>query len=75
MVNKLEIINNIRRLCFFAGEMTRLEMAEKAGISWQSVVTWGAGKYIHWLEIAFKIAAVFGVGVGDVFECKADADA
>jgi len=39
------------------------------------VVAWGAGKCIHWLEIAFKIAAVFGVGVDDVFERKMDAEA
>ena len=70
MADKLIITNNIRRLRFFADEMTQLELAEKAGISRQTVVALEAGKYIPSLEIAFKIADVFGVGVGDVFERK-----
>ena len=70
MAEKLIITNNIRRLRFFANEMTQLELSEKAGISRQTVVALEAGKYIPSLEIAFKIADVFGVGVGEVFECK-----
>ena len=70
MADKLIITNNIRRLRFFANEMTQLELAEKAGISRQTVVALEAGKYIPSLEVAFKIADVFGIGVGEVFECK-----
>jgi len=70
MPDKLRITNNIRRLRFFADEMTQLELAEKAGISRQTVVALEAGKYIPSLEIAFKIANVFGVGVEEVFERK-----
>ena len=67
MSDKLIIKNNIRRLRFFANEMTQLELAEKAGISRQTVVALEAGKYIPSLEIAFKISDVFGVGVEEVF--------
>ena len=67
MSDKLTITNNIRRLRFFANEMTQLELAEKAGISRQTVVALEAGKYIPSLEIAFKISDVFGVGVEEVF--------
>ena len=70
MANKISISNNIRRLRFFADEMTQLELSEKAGISRQTVVALEAGKYIPSLEIAFKIAEVFGVGVEEVFERK-----
>ena len=70
MADKLIITNNIRRLRFFADEMTQLELAEKAGISRQTVGALEAGKYIPSLEVAFKIADVFGVGVGEVFESK-----
>ena len=66
------ITNNIRRFRFFADEMTQLELAEKAGISRQTVVALEAGKYIPSLEIAFKIADVFGVGVEEVFERKTE---
>ena len=72
MANKLIITNNIRRLRFFANEMTQLELAEKAGISRQTVVALEAGKYIPSLEIAFKIADVFDVGIEEVFERKTD---
>ena len=72
MANKLIITNNIRRLRFFANEMTQLELAEKANISRQTVVALEAGKYIPSLEIAFKIADVFSVEVGEVFERKTE---
>ena len=71
MADKLIVTNNIRRLRFFAEEMTQLELAEKAGISRQTVVALEAGKYIPSLEIAFRIASVFGIGVEEVFERKA----
>ncbi len=70
MADKLVITNNIRKLRFFAKEMTQLELAEKAGISRQTVVALEAGKYIPSLEIAFRIAGAFNVPVGEVFECR-----
>ena len=72
MTGKMSIKNNIRRLRFFANEMTQLELAEKAGISRQTVVALEAGKYIPSLEIAFRIADVFNVGIEDVFERKTE---
>ena len=68
MAKKMVITNNIRKLRFFAGEMTQLELAEKAGVSRQTIVTLEQGKYSPSLEMAFKIADVFGVSIGEVFE-------
>jgi putative transcriptional regulator len=68
MAEKLSITNNIRTLRFFAGEMTQLELAEKAGASRQTIVALEAGKYTPSLELAFRIADVFGVSIGEVFE-------
>ena len=70
MAEKLKITNNIRRLRFFANEMTQLELAEKAGASRQTIIALEAGKYFPSLELAFKIANAFGVPIGEVFECK-----
>ncbi|MCL2138204.1 MAG: helix-turn-helix transcriptional regulator [Treponema sp.] len=70
MGKKIIITNNIRKLRFFANEMTQLELAEKAGVSRQTIVALEAGKYSPSLEMAFRIAGVFGVSIGDVFECK-----
>ena len=72
MPKKLVITNNIRTLRFFAGEMTQLELAEKAGASRQTIVALEAGKYTPSLEMAFRIADVFGVPIGDVFTCQAE---
>ena len=70
MKKKLVISNKIRTLRFFANEMTQLELAEKAGASRQTIVALEAGKYSPSLELAFKIADVFGVPIGEVFEYK-----
>ena len=69
MGKKLIITNNIRTLRFFAGEMTQLELAEKAGASRQTIIALEAGKYTPSLEMAFRIADVFGVPIGEVFAC------
>ena len=68
MSKKLTITNNIRTLRFFADEMTQLELAEKAGVSRQTIIALEAGKYTPSLEMAFKIAEVFGVEIGEVFK-------
>ncbi len=70
MAKKFVITNNIRRLRFFANEMTQQELAEKAGVSRQTIIAIEAGKYSPTLELAFRIADVFGVGIGEVFECE-----
>ena len=74
MDKKLIITNKIRTLRFFANEMTQLELAEKAGASRQTIMALEAGKYTPSLELAFRIADVFNVSIGDVFENKKEAD-
>ena len=70
MGKKLQITNRIRTLRFFANEMTQLELAEKAGVSRQTIVALEAGKYTPSLELAFRLADVFGVSINEVFEYK-----
>ena len=70
MGEKLLISNNIRKLRFFANEMTQLELAEKAEVSRQTIIALEAGKYTPSLELAFRIAKVFGVEIGEVFKCE-----
>jgi len=74
MGKKLMITNKIRTLRFFADEMTQLELAEKAGASRQTIMALEAGKYTPSLELAFRIANVFGVPIGEVFQCKTEGD-
>ena len=62
-----EIKNKVRRLRFDADEMTQQQLADAIGVSRQTVVAIEKGKYSPSLEVAFKIADVFAVEIGDVF--------
>jgi putative transcriptional regulator len=64
------IENQIRRLRFEAGEMSQAELAARIGMTRQTVAAIEAGKYSPSLEAAFRIAAVFGVSITDVFSWK-----
>jgi len=67
MNDSLNIQNNIRRLRFFADEMTQQELAQRCGISRQTIVALEAGKYTPSLQLAFKLAQVFDVEISEVF--------
>jgi putative transcriptional regulator len=62
------ISNRIRWLRFENGEMTQRELAKRSGCTRQTIHAIEAAKYGPSLELAFKIADVFGVGVEDVFQ-------
>lgn len=64
------IENHIRRLRFEHGELTQETLAREAGVTRQTIIALEAGKYAPSLELAFRIARVFGVGVQDVFEWR-----
>lgn len=64
------IDNTIRKLRFEHGEMTQQALADACGITRQTVIALEAGKYAPSLELAFRIAHAFGVGVEDVFQWK-----
>lgn len=68
MARKIEISNNIRRLRFFADEMTQQQLAERIGASRQTIIAIEAGKYSPSLDLAFRIADAFGVEIGEVFK-------
>jgi len=66
------ITNRIRQLRFFHHEMTQQELAERAGITRQTVIALEQGKYYPSLELAFRLARVFGVSIEDVFQFDED---
>ena len=69
---KNEVTNSIRRLRFEHGEMTQQELAERVGVTRQTIIAIEAGKYMPSLPLAFKLARVFGLGVEDVFQLNED---
>jgi putative transcriptional regulator len=61
------ISNSIRRLRFDAGEMTQAELAERTGVTRQTIIAVEAARYSPSLELAFRIADAFGRPLEDVF--------
>ena len=60
--------NRIRRLRFDHDEMTQQQLADRVGVSRQTIVALEAGKYLPSLPLAFRLAATFGVKIEDVFQ-------
>jgi putative transcriptional regulator len=63
-----QITNRIRRLRFDHEEMTQQQLADRVGVTRQTVNAIELGKYSPSLEVAFRIASVFGVPLEDVFQ-------
>jgi len=68
----MAIHNNIRKLRFEHGELTQQALAEKVGVTRQTLIAIEAAKYSPTLELAFRIAAVFGKPLDAVFQYEAD---
>lgn len=67
---KLKITNNIRRLRFDADEMTQKDLAERVGVTRQTMVAIENAKYSPTLELAILISRVFGKPLEDVFNIE-----
>nr|WP_218022901.1 helix-turn-helix transcriptional regulator [Calidithermus terrae] len=59
--------NNVRKLRFNHGEMTQEQLAEKVGVTRQTIVSIEKGKYYPSLELAFRLALAFEVPLEEVF--------
>ena len=68
VVKPTRVINTIRALRFAHGEMTQAELADRIGVTRQTVIAIEQGRYSPSLEMAFRIARVFGVPLDDVFQ-------
>ena len=68
----MSIENDIRRFRFEHKEMTQAELAERIGVTRQTIIAIEQNKYAPSLEAAFRIADVFGVSVDQIFRWKRD---
>jgi putative transcriptional regulator len=66
-MDKRRVRNNIRKLRFHQNEMTQEQLAEKVGVTRQTIIAIEAAKYAPSLELAFRIALAFGVPLEEVF--------
>lgn len=69
-MGKYIIHNNIRKLRFNQDEMTQQGLAEKVGVTRQTIVAIEKGNYSPSLELAFRIALVFSVPLEEVFSME-----
>ena len=67
-MTKNEIQNQVRKLRFDNGEMTQQQLADRVGVTRQTIVAVEAGKYAPSLPLAFRIAQTFGVPIEQVFQ-------
>ena len=68
MSKPTRITNAIRGLRFAHGEMTQAQLAERVGVTRQTIIAIEQGRYSPSLEVAFQIARVFGVPLDAVFQ-------
>lgn len=73
-MGKGHISNSIRKLRFFRNEMTQQQLAEKVGVTRQTIIAMEQDKYSPSLELAFRIARVFEVPLEEVFSYQTEAE-
>jgi len=62
------LTNQVRRLRFENGQMTQQQLADKVGVTRQTIIAIESGKYAPSLPLAFRIAQTFGVSIEQVFQ-------
>jgi putative transcriptional regulator len=72
VVSPTKVTNSIRALRFAHGEMTQAELAERVGVTRQTIIAIEQAKYSPTLEMAFRIARVFRVPLDAVFQYTGD---
>jgi putative transcriptional regulator len=68
-MSKSEMQNQVRRLRFEHGEITQQQLADRVGVTRQTIIAIEAGKYSPSLPLAFRISRTFNVPIEQVFQC------
>ena len=63
-----QVTNRIRALRFEHGEMTQADLAQRIGVSRQTVIAIEQGRYSPSLEMAFQIAQALDAPFDEVFQ-------
>jgi len=71
-MTKLRITNTIRRLRFEMDEMTQQALAEKVGVTRQTIAAIEKARYSPSLELAIMIARALGKSLDEVFMAEDD---
>ena len=63
-----ELSNNLRQLRFANGQMTQQRLADRVGVTRQTIIAIESGRYAPSLPLAFKLAQAFSIKIEDVFQ-------
>ena len=63
-----ELTNNLRQLRFENSQMTQQQLADKVGVTRQTIIAIESGRYAPSLPLAFKLAQAFSMKIEDVFQ-------
>jgi len=69
-MSDLLIGNQLRKMRFLHGEVTQAKLAERVGVTRQTIVALETNRYAPSLELAMKLAAVFDCSVDELFFWK-----
>ena len=61
------VTNSLRHLRFSNGEMTQADLADRVGVTRQTIIAIEQGRYSPSLEMAFQFARIFNVPLDEVF--------
>ncbi len=62
-----EIINHLKRHRLHRGDMTQQDLADRAGVTRQTILSIEKGRYNPTIGLALRLAAIFEVPVEDIF--------
>ena len=63
-----ELKNNLRQLRFANGQITQQQLADKVGVTRQTIIAIESGRYAPSLPLAFKLAQAFNIKIEDIFQ-------
>ena len=72
MVKPTKVTNAIRRLRFERGELTQAELADRIGVTRQTLIAIEQGRWSPSLELAFQISRALGMPLEQVFQYPED---
>ena len=64
--------NEVRLLRFLAQDMTQAELGQRVGLTRQTIAAIEQGRYSPSLDVAFRIAHIFGKRIDEVFHWRPD---
>lgn len=65
---------HLKRLRFEHGELTQQALADRVGVTRQTIISIERGRYQPSVELALRLARVFGVPVEAVFELESESE-